>query len=265
MADKAKGPVLLLILFLLIAICIMGLSFVALQKERQNSVTLSKKIEEVEAMKRLAEDRVDDLNKQVAELGKSVKDAEERLSAVNEELGMAEKAKEDALIEASQLKEELEAAIKTKAGLETKLKVNDDTLKKAQGELAAIKTERDGLQQKLKDLESKNQRVQLEKIVVPSTAEGAQGSQPQSDASGKAGAATIEGKILVVNKDYDFIVINLGRKDNVNIGDSLEVWRKNKKIGQVKIEEVRDTMSVATPVSKGLTQQAKEEDRVVYK
>ena len=57
--------------------------------------------------------------------------------------------------------------------------------------------------------------------------------------------------------------MNLGQKENVGIGQTIELFRKDKKLGQAKVEEVRDTISVDTPVTKDMIKQIKEDDRAV--
>jgi hypothetical protein len=88
---------------------------------------------------------------------------------------------------------------------------------------------------------------------------------PSDRQSQKPGTAILEGKVLVVNKEYDFVVVNIGQKDNLVIGDTLEIFRKEKKLGELKVEEVRDSMSVAIPVEPNLIKQIKEDDRVARK
>lgn len=277
MADvKAKGPVVILILFLIISLAIAGLGFLALQKEKQVNSNLSRKIEELESLKRLSEDKAAQLTLQVSALQKTVDDANLRLTAAADELQTANKVKDDALLEASQVKEKLAAAENAKTDVLNKLKSAESDLKNVRDELMSLKAAKEDIQKKLKDMEEKGSSVQLDKIVVPSAAENntgttaspaaASGNQPQTTAAqAKQPPAVLEGKVLVVNKDYDFIVVNLGRKDNVSVGDVLSVARKNKKLGEFKIEEVRDTMSVATPLTKGLTAQIREDDKAVIK
>ena len=88
------------------------------------------------------------------------------------------------------------------------------------------------------------------------------GSLPQVD---KTQVVPLEGKVLVVNNEYDFVVVNIGQKENVAVGDTFDIFHKEKKIGQMKVEEVRDTMSVAMPLAPNLIKQIKEDDRVVRK
>jgi len=75
----------------------------------------------------------------------------------------------------------------------------------------------------------------------------------------------LEGKVLVVNKKYDFAVINLGARDGVSAGDMLSIYRKGNYIGDIVIERVDEMMSSANFLSSNTKEKVKEGDKVVYK
>lgn len=77
--------------------------------------------------------------------------------------------------------------------------------------------------------------------------------------------ANLEGSVLVVNKDYNFAVINLGTKDKVREGDIFSVYHQDKFIGDLKVEKVHDAMSAAGFVSDDIKDQITEADKVVQK
>jgi hypothetical protein len=74
----------------------------------------------------------------------------------------------------------------------------------------------------------------------------------------------LEGRVKVVNNEFNFVVINLGSKDKINVGDEFLVSHAGKPIGDLKIEKVHEAMSAAgfAPELKNLI---KEEDLVVQK
>jgi hypothetical protein len=71
--------------------------------------------------------------------------------------------------------------------------------------------------------------------------------------------------VLVVNKDYNFAVINLGSKDGVALGNEFAVYRNNKFIGDMKVEKVHDAMSAAGFSSGDMKDKVSEGDKVVQK
>ena len=77
-------------------------------------------------------------------------------------------------------------------------------------------------------------------------------------------AKPLEGKVTVINKEYNFAVINLGQKDGINTGDQFTVSRDGKVIGEIKVEKVHDSMSAAGFAAE-LKDLIKENDLVVQK
>ena len=78
-------------------------------------------------------------------------------------------------------------------------------------------------------------------------------------------ARSLDGKVLVVNKDYNFLVVNLGAKEGVNVGDVFSVYHNNKYAGDVKVEKVHDAMSAAGFTSADMANKVSEGDRVIPK
>jgi len=279
MGDRSKGPVILLVILLVIAAAAAFLGFIALQKEKEINATLTEENKELEVKKRSVEKQAADLKKQIEVLNQEIgqqkaklQDYENKISEINNELTSEKEAKESALSEVASIKEASESAGKDKAALEIQLRSAQEELNGIRDQLISLEGIKQELEQKLgqkpkepevkvpaksapKAEEAKPGEVQLEKIVVA--------PNPQEEAPVVSPAVPLEGKVLVVNREYDFIVINLGQKDGVNLGDTFEVLRKDKSLGQAKVEEVRDTMSVATPGTKDMIKQIKEDDRVV--
>ena len=75
----------------------------------------------------------------------------------------------------------------------------------------------------------------------------------------------MEGKVLVVNKEYNFAVISLGSKDGVAVGNTFLVYHDNKSIGEIKVEKLHDSMAAAGFVSQDVKDKIGEGDRVVLK
>ena len=53
-------------------------------------------------------------------------------------------------------------------------------------------------------------------------------------------------QVLSVNKKFNFVVVNLGNKDRIEIGDDLNIERAGVKIGSATVEKVYDNFSAAT-------------------
>ncbi len=81
----------------------------------------------------------------------------------------------------------------------------------------------------------------------------------------KPAPSELAGKVLVVNKDYDFLVINIGSKEGVAVGDIFSVSHNNKYIGDVKIEKLHESMAAAGFVSPEIKAAVSEGDKVTKK
>lgn len=280
MADKVRGPAsgIILILLLIVAVGAAALGFFGLQKEKERNAQLTEDIAQLQIKKQSAEQEAESLKGQIGDLKRQieqhqamVKESNNKITSLDDALSAEKKSKEDAFLEAERLKEEVAALKNAKSKLEADLKASDEKIVFLKGKLDLFESN----QQKMKAEQAampeaapkaEAPAVQLKKIVV-SPAEGATKEAPiraaAADTAAPSVPAPLEGKVLVVNEEYDFIVISLGKDDNVAVGDMVEILRQDKKIAEAKIEEVRDTMSVAMPLEQGMIKNIKQEDRAL--
>jgi hypothetical protein len=99
------------------------------------------------------------------------------------------------------------------------------------------------LEEKVREIINK-QGIELERIVVKAEGE-------------------LEGKVVVVNREYNFIVVDLGYKDDIELGDILAVFRGGKYIGEAQVEKIYDSMSAATIVKESKPGSIMIDDNVV--
>lgn len=88
----------------------------------------------------------------------------------------------------------------------------------------------------------KVKEISLEKIVVEK-------SHIEEKAPEFVPERTVEGRILVKNPRYGFVVTNLGARNGVSVGDEFDVASENSIIGVVRITKLFDRMSVADIIS----------------
>lgn len=281
-----KGGIVLpfLIILLLIMLSLSGASLYLLQQERTEKLNLKTELENTLAKYKKSSLELEDARRQISTLNSQLSETNNKIQAVTQELEDEKLAREAAFSNIEQLKSELEKEKGLKSGLEVKLKqTEEDALKMREqmGQLAAQKSE---LETKVKELESKNAEAQVElgKIVVDQNMPQSAGTEEQAveqaganqespvkqekaDKQKKPKAGLKEGKVLVVNKDYNFAVINLGSKDKVNIGDIFSIYHDNNYIGDIKVEKVHESMAAAGFLSEDLKNKVSEEDKVVQK
>ena len=56
----------------------------------------------------------------------------------------------------------------------------------------------------------------------------------------------MNGEVLIVNKKFDFVIINIGKYDGLSPGDNLEVYRNSEFLAKAQVEKLYDRMSAAT-------------------
>ena len=219
------------VLFAVFLVSTISLFFV-LRRERTEKIALQNNLAEVmKQRKKLAEEAEElRLIKVDMEVKLSGVEAQAKLLAENYE---KEKSHNEAV--SSQLNkkaEELAAAgakLKSLAGEKETLKEMLDDEKAKYSELKErvdkLVEVKGMLEEKVRNIVNK-QGIELERIVVK--AEG-----------------DLEGKVVVVNRDFNFVVVDIGLEDDIELGGLLTVFREGKYVGEVQVEKIYDTMSAA--------------------
>ena len=184
----------------------------------------------------------------------------------------------------AQSQEELAKAVETRTTLSRSVedreqqitRLNQDLAdarneaKSISSQVAQLQSERDGIKQQLaqleqaktdleaKVIEASDQRptVELEKVLVKNNGEGASGS------NGPTPISFADGQVVVVNREYDFIVMNMGKNHGLSVGQEFQVLRDSQVLGKVKIEKVYDELSAATILPESQKDDIREGDTV---
>lgn len=107
----------------------------------------------------------------------------------------------------------------------------------------ALEGKRD-LEEKLREFTVEQKAIELGEIVVT--------SRPP-----------LIGKVLVVNKEHQFIVVNLGLQEGLNLGDVLSVYHDSGEfLGMVKVDRIEEKTSACAALSKEQMEKFKENDIV---
>jgi hypothetical protein len=182
------------------------------------------------------------------------------------------------------LRTDLEEQKKLRTDFEKKFTLAQADVKKVQTQLKDLEAKKAELETKVSDLEVKTSSgVELGTIVVnpevPAVVSGAvsrpplnvpQKAAPEKKEKATQGMAMAAGqsqevKVLVINKDYNFLVMSLGSKDGANVGSQYSVFHNNKFVGDVQIEKVHESMSAAGFLTPGMKDKIYEGDKVVPK
>ncbi len=264
MGRIAGAPVvIILIVLILISLSLAGGGFYLFQKERAKTLDLEQKLEELNAKQRATEARLKESERLISDLQVKLQQAKSQIDALGNDLQQEKAGRLEATATLEQFKQDLEQQKGLRSDLEKKLNEAQNDLRKTQSQLKALVSQKEELEIKLRDSEVKSKEVELGNIVVNPEVIAPQPTVEKKESNIQAKG--LEGKVLVINKDYNFAVINLGSKDGVSLGDVFSIYQNNKYVGDVKVEKVHDSMSAAGFLSGDIKDKVKEGDKVVQK
>jgi len=147
---------------------------------------------------------------------------------------------EDTIIAKKTVQKELNTEKRKRFALETEIEEKEEQIRlslsrlqkeivarrETEAQLVITMKEKGILEAKISKLTKKTGVFELERIVVKTT-------------------PVLVGRVLMVNREYDFIVADLGRGDNVKLGDVLSVYRNEKFIARVQVERLEENICAA--------------------
>jgi len=137
-------------------------------------------------------------------------------------------------------------------------------------QLEQIRMAKDALEERIIALNRKRGThgggVALGKIVVEEEpvkeVEATQQTTPPKMVKLPESSVSTQGQVLVVNKEFAFVVVNIGEKDGIKGSEILDVYRGNQLLGRVQVERIYDTMSSAVILPEFSKDEIKEGDIV---
>ncbi len=238
------------ILFFLVS----GASLYFLKLEMDKRVLVEQALEKTELAKARLEKNMDGLQKSINQYNDKLKESNLKNVAIAKELNTTKEGFDRLFNENSDLKASLKNEVASKDSALKNLSDLNANLSKVQEQLKKSEELKVELEKQVKELESTQVNLQkdvdLEKIVI----------SPED-----VPADLSDGSVIVVNKPYNFIVISLGSRDNIMQGLVFTVFQKDKPIGDIVIEKVEESMSVASFLDDAVKNKVKEGDIVKVK
>jgi len=197
--------------------------------------SIEKELAEVKSAKELIEVGIAKLENEAKELSSQFEEAKQKSESLSAKLDASK-------VELARVRIDLDSEKKEKIAISKKL----DSL---QFEYENIKNEASRLAKEKMDLEkgiaesSEKQPIKLDTIVVSPNNKDKAASQPLKP--------VMQGQVLVVNKEYGFIVTDIGLDKNIQKGIKFDVMDGSRFLGQAQIDKVYDTMSSATVLPGG--------------
>jgi len=220
---------LILVLGLVVALAFAGNFFIMKEQEKIKRLKAEEAMQVAQGQKKLAEEK---LNKVVIEKDALKQDlVQEKVwsGSLQEQIKEKEKQVQEALNKMEEKNKVVDEALAKFEEEKKRSRLLENDCKRMENKISSLAKENKSLRQRLKNKgPSFAPAVELEKIVVT--------SGPRS---------IKEGKVLSINKEYGFIVVNLGAA-KVKIGDKVYINRKDKLIAKAVIEKVEDSICAAT-------------------
>lgn len=270
MGDKIRSPIVIFVVLVLISLSLAGIGFSLLQKEKAQTVTLRQQVDDLNIKQRIAETKLEEYKNTITQLESKLKNNQAMVDSLTSDLEKEKLGRQRVQEEVEQLKADLEKQKGFRSDLEIKLTETQKDVEKTQAQLKELEDRKSELEEKIKKLEVKAQEaqakdVQLGTIVVNPEAEAPLQQAPAPRPRLRQPETQLEGKVLVVNREYNFVVINLGAKDGISVGELFSLYHNNKYIGDLKVGKTHDSMSAADFISASAKDLASEGDRVVQK
>lgn len=246
MNKKGKVSVFFLAILTVLFLCLALIASYLLKQETDRRVTAEKNLTQVTATKVDLESQYSDAKKQLFLLQEKVKEAELKIKTLTSDLDAAKSQQDSLTAENSGLRESLTKEQTEKSDLSSKVSQAQAELKALKDKLSALEKEKANLA--VAPAAPSAGEVALGKIVV--------NADP---------AQLPAGSILTINKEFQFVVTNLGQQDAVVPDQILTVTRDNQPVGELKIQRVQGGLSVADPVPPLKVDALKVGDRVAAK
>ena len=114
-------------------------------------------------------------------------------------------------------------------------------------------------------IDAKEKITTLEKQ-LKGTSETVSVDQKETSPTGEVATTSIpEGNVLSINRENNFIIFNLGKKDGIKEGMVMSVLRDDQRLGDVRVTRVQEEMSVADLVPPLTNSKVRKNDKVVVK
>ncbi|OGX09374.1 MAG: hypothetical protein A2Y06_02415 [Omnitrophica WOR_2 bacterium GWA2_37_7] len=294
MTSTGKVLTIFLVIIAVLLVSLTAISMFFFQKEIEKREYAETQVEQSIAKRASLEAELGKIKKQSLLLEEKNKEADERINSLLDELELEEGLREEIKSERNLLKDEL-AKVKEDmlavqkelnaqiGGFKEKVVQLEDKLKIETSLKEGLKVKISEFEQKAKNLEETIVQLEQNKvlakppvpeIVNPSQVVPAVVKEPEiEDDDEKVDLEKIvvnpvtvpEGRILSVDKETGFVIINLGEKDGVLMGSVMSVYRGTDYLGDIKVSRIQPEMAAADLLPPFSSRLVRKNDQVVVK
>ena len=239
----------------------------------QKDTQLQGRIVELENLQRATEGKLEESKKTAAQLEQKLQESNTQIDSLTSELEQEKSAHKQTADELEQIKADLKQQKSLRNDLESKLNQAENNSRQINEQLKIIQQQKVELEEKVRSVGGEVAGIELGTIVVNNEGIVTTGKSAKIKPkavkekinlvdSQSAQEQVLEGKIIVVNKEFNFAVINLGSKNNIKLGDEFSIIRDGNSIGSLKVEKVHESISAAG-FDPELKELIKENDKIV--
>ncbi len=296
--SSGKVLVIFLVIFVILSLSLAGLAMFFLSKEKERRISTETALQQSVASATKLEAKLQDAIKQGFLLQEKNKEADEKINGLLDELELQEGIREELKKENQALKEKFEKETKVKAELQEKLASNAEAAQRLPELEAQLQTEqgaRQELEQKLsaveeraKTLEEALAKMQQQGVESPAPVpveaapEAEEPQQQETPVIKKESSenkeeillekivvapakAAPEGRVVMVDTETEFVIVNLGANHGIKEEQVLAVSRGKDQLGEIKVTRVQPEMSAADFIPPLTSRQIRKDDSVVIK
>jgi len=258
-----KFAIVLLFLFSLIAFALTVTLFSVRENEKEKRIRVEQintelegEISALRSDKQRLEEHADDLDRQLKEAERNLDSARTEAEQAKQELSESRKSLET---QASQT-EELRNAVRVSQERNRELEETLDKLEKTLQEMrqsgfdgpAAPASDNSGFQISTApetitvETADKSKVMELAPPSISAVQEPAQKASERHEKKSDSVSESLQaGRVLLVNQKFNFVIINMGSKHGLKIGDSFLVTENGEKVVKVQVEKLYDDYSAA--------------------
>lgn len=239
---KPKASILLLVIVLLTAVVAAAFFYIGRNEERTKRIWTEGQLRQMtEAKEALAQEK-DELTKAKQALEEQLGDLTQQAKTLSDQLAQEKRARETLTSqiaqtqrESNQFKSQLDAERKEKLTLTEDLAKAKQSYQALSNELTTLRQAKEALEKRVKEMLAARAKEAEQIVVKPGAGPTATAPSPQA----------LAGKVLVVNREFNFVVVNLGSKDGVKAGSRFAVLKGDRQIGTVEVERLYDNLCAA--------------------
>ncbi len=204
-----------------------------------------------EKLKNQFEKRLDKLSRESASLEVQIirieethDESEQQLAAIEKDTISSQQEIKDLLNQKKELTEKISSASSEICDLENRLAILKQTTAALERHLKKM-MRISGIKTKRKEVLPQKAISSTKAEIEPAATEAAPPAVSLPLISSSK-TAPLEGEVLVVNREFNFIVISLGKRNGLKEGDRLNVYDNDRLLGEVSVETVRENISAAS-------------------